>query len=87
LVASLAQLSVVIAPDQNRRGIGALACTLPAPLRMQLGNRDSLARTLDQARAKRLRVSLVNNPHLAHDIDTVADLAQTKPLRDLLPPR
>lgn len=66
---------LVIAPDQNRRGIGALACVLPAPLPMQLGHRDSLARTLEQARKLALHVSLVRNPRLARDIDTAADLA------------
>ena len=75
LLATLEPGSLVVAPDQNRRGIGALACRLPAALRMQLGNRDSLARTLEEARAKQLRVNLVHNPRLAHDIDTAADLA------------
>ena len=74
LVAALAHAAVVVAPDRMRRGVGAVGCTLPAPLPMQLGHRDSFDRTLAAARAHGARVALVHNPRIAHDLDTGADL-------------
>lgn len=74
LIGCLHRAQLVVAPDMSRRGVGALACDLPAPMPMQLGHRDSFTRTLRMARARELNVALVHNPRIAHDLDTSADL-------------
>lgn len=74
MLGALAEAQLAVAPDRSRRGVGAIACVLPAPMPMQLGHRDSFARTLLAARARQLKVALVHNPRLAHDLDTSADL-------------
>lgn len=88
MVGMLASAQLVVAHDHSRRGVGAVACTLPAPLPMQLGHRDSFMRTLRAARARKLEVALVHNPRIAHDLDTSADLrrlAGSVGFRPLLP--
>lgn len=75
LVAGLARAPVVIAPDHWRRGVGAIAITLPAPMPMQLGHRDSFHRTMRTASECGAQVALVHNPRLSHDLDTCDDLA------------
>jgi 2-phospho-L-lactate guanylyltransferase len=74
LIGGLQRAQLVVAPDRSRRGVGAIACTLPAPLPMQLGHRDSFMRTMHMARSREVRVALVHNPRIAHDLDTTADL-------------
>jgi 2-phospho-L-lactate guanylyltransferase len=74
LVGNLVRAQLVVAPDRSRRGVGAVACTLPAPMPMQLGHRDSFARTMRVASARELKTVLVHNPRIAHDLDTSADL-------------
>jgi 2-phospho-L-lactate guanylyltransferase len=74
LVAAFARAPIVVAPDHWRRGVGAIAVTLPAPLPMQLGHRDSFHRTMRAAGERRAQVALVHNPHLSRDLDTGADL-------------
>lgn len=74
VLARLEHARIAVAPDRARRGVGAIACTLPAPLPMQLGHRDSLDRTLRAARERALPVALVVSPRLARDLDTSADL-------------
>jgi 2-phospho-L-lactate/phosphoenolpyruvate guanylyltransferase len=75
LCGALDRAQLVVAPDRARRGVGAVACRLPAPIGMQLGHADSFARTMRAARAREVRVALVHNPRIAHDVDTTADLA------------
>lgn len=67
---------VVVAPDRMRRGVGAIACRLPAAIGMQLGHADSFARTMREARTREARVALVNNPRIARDLDTATDLSE-----------
>lgn len=74
LAAALEHAPLVFVPDQRRRGLGALACTLPAPIAMQLGHPDSFDRHLRTARAQGVAHSVLMNPHLAVDVDTVRDL-------------
>jgi 2-phospho-L-lactate guanylyltransferase len=79
LVAALDHAPLVLSPDQNRRGIGALACALPAPIAMQLGRADSFDRHLRVARAQRIAHRVLSNPRLAHDVDTIDDLCALTP--------
>lgn len=74
LLGALQTAHLVVAPDAMRRGVGAIGCRLPAPIPMQLGHRDSFARTMSRARRHEAKVALVHNPRLAHDLDTGADL-------------
>ena len=71
---ALSAAQVAVAPDRMRRGVGAVACRLPAPLKMQLGHADSFARTMREARLREARVALVNNPRIARDLDTATDM-------------
>lgn len=75
LVATFARAPVVVAPDHWRRGVGAIAVTLPAAMPMQLGHRDSFHRTMRVASERGAQVALVHNPRLSHDVDTSDDLA------------
>lgn len=74
IIGNLVRAQIVVAPDRSRRGVGAIACTLPAPMPMQLGHRDSFARTMRMASVRELKTVLVHNPRIAHDLDTTADL-------------
>jgi len=76
LVAAFSRAQVVVAPDHWRRGVGAIGVTLPAPMPMQLGHRDSFHRTMRTALQHRAPVALVHNPRLSRDVDTTADLEQ-----------
>jgi 2-phospho-L-lactate guanylyltransferase len=75
LCGTLDSAQLVVAPDRARRGVGAIGCRLPAPIGMQLGHTDSFMRTTRAARAREVHVALVNNPRIARDVDTTADLA------------
>jgi 2-phospho-L-lactate guanylyltransferase len=83
LCAALDGAQVVVAPDRARRGVGAIGCRLPAGIGMQLGHADSFARTMRAARAREVQVALVNNPRIARDVDTTADLAGLAPKREI----
>lgn len=74
LIGALQRAQLVVAPDRSRRGVGAIACTLPAPMPMQLGHRDSFMRTMRMAHTREVETALVHNPRIAHDLDTTADI-------------
>jgi 2-phospho-L-lactate guanylyltransferase len=74
LAFALDTAQLVVAPDESRRGVGAIGCRLPAPIPMQLGHRDSFDRTMRAARRHEAKVALVHNPRIARDLDTSADL-------------
>jgi 2-phospho-L-lactate guanylyltransferase len=78
LVGALNVAALVVAPDRSRRGVGAIGCRLPAPIPMQLGHRDSFARTIRTAHTAKANVALVHNPRLAQDLDTRADLNELR---------
>jgi 2-phospho-L-lactate guanylyltransferase len=69
LLALLRQADVVIAPDAERRGTGALGLRLDLGLRTCFGHPDSLQRHLQEARRLRAATRVLHNPRLAFDLD------------------
>jgi 2-phospho-L-lactate/phosphoenolpyruvate guanylyltransferase len=74
LVARLAELDIVAAPDLRGEGTNALALTPPDRMRTSFGMRDSFDRHLRLAQAAGLRVGIHRSEGLAFDVDEPADL-------------
>jgi 2-phospho-L-lactate guanylyltransferase len=74
LVAQMAELDVVAAPDLRGEGTNALGLTPPDRLPTSFGVRDSFPRHLRAAEAAGLRVGVERSFGLAFDVDEPADL-------------
>lgn len=76
LLALLQRTDMVIAPDAERRGTGALGLRLDLGLRTRFGHADSLQRHLQEASRLRAAVRVLYNPRLAFDLDAPRHLPQ-----------
>ena len=78
LVAALREHPVVIVPDAQRRGTGALGLRLDRPARTCFGNPDSFTRHVAMARALGAAPRVLVQPRLARDLDAPNDTAHAQ---------
>ncbi|MGO9835054.1 MAG: 2-phospho-L-lactate guanylyltransferase [Polyangiaceae bacterium] len=76
LLAALDQHDVALVPDHLGRHTNALALAPPTTMATCFGRDDSFAAHCASARARGLRVLLVDNERIAFDVDLPADHAQ-----------
>jgi len=69
MVTLLDGTDIVLAPDRDDLGTGALALRLPAPMATCFGHPDSGARHCAAATARGLHVAIHHNPRIAFDVD------------------
>jgi len=76
LLELLRSADVVVAPDAERRGTGALALRLDLGLRTGFGRPDSLRRHVDAAIAASASLRVAYSPRLALDLDAPQHIAR-----------
>jgi 2-phospho-L-lactate guanylyltransferase len=80
VIEALRTHELVIVPDAQRRGTGALGLRLDRdrPVRTCFGNRDSFARHLAMARARGVVPHVLVQPRHARDLDAPTDTAHAQ---------
>jgi 2-phospho-L-lactate guanylyltransferase len=79
VVAALSDHPVVIVPDAQRRGTGALGISLAQPPRTRFGYADSFMRHVAMARSLGVDPRVLVQPRLARDVDGPSDAAHAQP--------